>query len=63
MAMKDKVIGRKMSEPEFRRKAKALLEECTGNTPAENRKVIIDLVKVAKAERELVESFVKLKGR
>lgn len=63
MTMKDKVRGRKMSESTFRRKAKILLETHTGNPSSQNRKVINDLLKVAKAERALFDSFDSLGGR
>ena len=49
--MSNKVAERKISESTFRRKAKALLEAKTVNSPAQNRKVINDFLKVTKAER------------
>ena len=55
--MSNKVAERKMSESTFRRKAKALLEAKTVNSPAQNRKVINDFLKVAKPYGNLVDSL------
>lgn len=57
MALKDRFIERKMSESAFRHKAKALLEANTINTSTQNRKAINDLLKVAKADREFIDSL------
>lgn len=63
LQMADQVKERKMSESAFRRKAKALLEANTVNTPSQNRKVINDLLNVAKAERAYSDSLDSLKRK
>ena len=57
MELADKFRDRKMSESVFRRKARALLEANKVNISTQNQKFINDLLKFAKAERELIDSL------
>lgn len=53
LEMKGELRDRKINVSTFRRKAKTLLEDRTANKPAQNRKIIKDLVGIAEAERDL----------